>query len=85
MAVEERVRPLSAMYILGYLSKGVAEFAELAPDTYLEREASYTTPRRAARLPTPKKGASPQDGRRGDEITLPVVSEGVQATSKRRR
>lgn len=56
MAVEERVRPLSAMYILGYLSKGVAEFAELAPDTYLEREASYTTPRRAARLPTPKKG-----------------------------
>jgi hypothetical protein len=45
MAVEERVRPLSAMDILGYLSRGVAEFAELAPDTYLERETSYTTPR----------------------------------------
>ena len=45
MAVEVWVRPLSAMGILGYLSKGVAEFAELASDTYLERETSYTTPR----------------------------------------
>jgi hypothetical protein len=56
MAVEERARLLSAMDILGYLSKGVAESAEPAPDTYLEREASYANPHGSSEAPHNQEG-----------------------------
>ena len=80
MSVEEQVRLLSMVDILGPLSEEeMEEFAQRVPDTYLEQGDILYTPRESSeRLFILKKGRVQvyEMDQAGDEITLSVVEGG---------
>jgi CRP/FNR family transcriptional regulator, cyclic AMP receptor protein len=80
MSVEEQVRLLSMVNILGPLSEEeMEEFAQRVPDTYLEQgDILYTPHESSERLFILKKGRVQvyEIDQTGDEITLSVVEGG---------
>lgn len=80
MSVEEQVRLLSMVDVLGPLSEEeMEEFAQRVPDTYLEQGDILYTPRESSeRLFILKKGRVQlyEMDQTGDEITLSLVEEG---------
>lgn len=81
MSVEEQVRLLSMVDILGPLSdEEMEEFAQRVPDTYLEQgDILYTPHEGSERLFILKKGRVQvyEIDQTGDEITLSVVEDGT--------
>lgn len=81
MSLEEQVRLLSMVDILGPLSdEEMEEFAQRVPDTYLEQgDILYTPHEGSERLFILKKGRVQvyEIDQTGDEITLSVVEDGT--------
>lgn len=80
MSVEEQVRLLSMVELFKPLSEeGMREFAEQAPDTYLEQgDILYTPHEGSERLFILKKGRVQvyEINEGGDEVTLSVIEDG---------